>query len=126
VALVAMWLLSGCGGGRGGGTAFVDKEPLPPDTMTTRMGELGRYGGRFVAGATASAKTFNPIMANETSSNDVLNQMFVSLTDIDYRNQEDIPILAKSWEFSNGGRTVTYHLRHGIAFSDGTRSRAMT
>jgi len=119
VALVAMWLLSGCGGAGTGGSAFVDHEPLPPDTMTTRMDEPGRYGGRFVAGATASAKTFNPLMANETNSNDVLNQMFVSLTDIDYRNQEDIPVLAKSWEFSNGGRTVTYHLRHGIAFSDG-------
>ena len=58
-------------------------------------------------------------MANETSSNDVISQMFVALTDIDYVTQEDIPMLAKSWEFSNDGRTVTYHLRHGARFSDG-------
>jgi len=83
------------------------------------MDELGRYGGRFVVGATAGPKTFNPIMANETNSNDILNQMFASLTDIDYVTQADIPAIAKSWEFSNGGRTVTYHLRHGARFSDG-------
>ena len=119
VALLTGGLLGGCGGAGGGGSAFVDREPLPADTMTTRMDELGRYGGRFVVGATASAKTFNPIMQNETSSNDVTSQMFADLTDIDYVTQEDIPMLAKSWEFSDGGRTVTYHLRRGARFSDG-------
>jgi peptide/nickel transport system substrate-binding protein len=118
VALLTGGLLGGCGGA-GGRSTYVDHQPLPADTMTTRMDELGRYGGRFVAGATASPKTFNPIMANETSSNDVISQMFVSLTDIDYVTQEDIPMIAKSWEFSNGGRTVTYHLRRGARFSDG-------
>jgi len=119
VAFLTGGLLSGCGGAGTGGSTFVDHVPLPLDTMTTRMDELGRYGGRFVAGATASAKTFNPIMQNETNSNDVDSQLFTSLTDIDYVTQEDIPMLAKSWEFSNGGRTVTYHLRRGARFSDG-------
>ncbi|HXS82949.1 MAG TPA: ABC transporter substrate-binding protein [Methylomirabilota bacterium] len=119
LALVAAGLLSGCGGSGTGGNTFVDKNPLPQDTMTTKMDELGRYGGRFVVGATASPKTFNPIMANETSSNDVISQLFASLTDIDYLTQEDIPMLAKSWDVSDGGRTVTYHLRRGARFSDG-------
>ena len=119
LALVAAGLLSGCGGSGTGGNTFVDKNPLPQDTMTTKMDELGRYGGRFVVGATASPKTFNAIMANETNSNDVISQMFSSLTDIDYLTQEDIPMLAKSWDLSDGGRTVTYHLRRGARFSDG-------
>ena len=74
--------LAGCGGGAGGGK-WVDRQPLPPDTMTTRMDEVGRHGGRFVAGATESPKTFNPPMANETSSNEIIQQMFISLTDVD-------------------------------------------
>ena len=120
LCLVAVsMLLAGCGGGMTPGARFVDRLPLPPDTLTERMDELGRYGGRFVAGATASPKTFNPIMANETSSNDIVQQMFIALTDIDYRTQEDVPVLARSWEFSNGGRTVTFHLRRGARFSDG-------
>jgi len=93
--------------------------PLPPDTMRVAMDEVGRHGGRFVAGVTASPKTFNPIIANETSTNDVVSEMFVALSDIDYRTQDDIPVVAKSWKFSNGGRTVTYKLRRGARFSDG-------
>ena len=119
LALVAAGILSGCGGGGTGGSAFVDRVPLPPDTLTTPMDELGRHGGRFVVGATSSPKTFNPIMSNETSSADVIAQLFASLTDIDYVTQADIPVLAKSWEFSDGGRTVTYHMRRGACFSDG-------
>src|SRR5439155_8748525 len=80
--------------------------------------EVGRHGGRFVAGATESPKTFNPLMANETSSNEIIQQMFISLTDVDYRTQDDIPMLARSWDYSDGGRTVTYHLRRGARFPD--------
>jgi peptide/nickel transport system substrate-binding protein len=114
--LMAGW---GCGGGAPGGARYVDKLPLPADTMSMAVDEVGRYGGRFVAGSTSSPKTFNSIMANETSSNEIVQALFVSLTDIDYRTQEDIPLLAKSWEFSDGGRTVTFHMRRGVCFSDG-------
>jgi peptide/nickel transport system substrate-binding protein len=111
--------LAGCGGGARGSGTYVDHHPLPPDTMTTAMDEPGKYGGRFVAGATSSPRTFNPIMANETSSNEIIQLLFISLTDIDYRTQADIPMLAKAWEFSDDKRTVTYHLRRGATFSDG-------
>lgn len=117
--LAALLFVAGCGGGAKGRGAFVDRLPLPADPMTMAMDEPGKHGGRFVVGATSSPKTFNPIMANETSSNDILQQMFISLTDIDYRTQADIPMLAKSWEISGDGRTVTYHLRRGACFSDG-------
>jgi peptide/nickel transport system substrate-binding protein len=112
-------ITAGCGGGQRSETAYVDHEPLPADTMTVKMDELGRHGGRFVVGATSSAKTFNPIMANETSSNDLVSQLYVALVDIDYLTQEDIPVLAKSWSFSPDGRTVTFQLRRGARFSDG-------
>src|SRR5438874_3633643 len=78
--LLGTILLAGCGGGKGGAPRYVDKLPLPPDTMRVAMDEVGRYGGRFVAGSTASPKTFNPMMANETNSNEVVQQLFISLT----------------------------------------------
>ena len=112
-------LLAGCGGGRARDAAWVDKLPLPQDTMTVAMQEVGKHGGRFVVGATTSPKTFNPIMANEKSSNDITQMLFVALTDINYETQEDVPMLARSWEFSDSGRTVTFHLRRGMCFSDG-------
>jgi peptide/nickel transport system substrate-binding protein len=111
--------LAGCGGGARGNSTYVDRLPLPADTMTVAMEEIGKYGGRIVVGATSSPKTFNPIMANESSSSDINNSLYISLTEVDYPTQADIPMLAKSWEFSNGGRTVTFHLRRGAAFSDG-------
>ena len=111
--------LAGCGGGARGSGSYVDRHPLPQDTMTTAMDEPGKYGGRIVVGATSSPRTFNPIMANEQSSTELVQLLFISLTDIDYRTQADIPILAKSWEMSDEGRTVTFHLRRGAAFSDG-------
>ncbi len=118
--MVALSLMvGGCGGGGQRGAAFVDRLPLPAEPMTVAMDEQGRHGGRFVTGATSSPKTFNPMMANETSSNEVIQLLSISLTEIDYRTQEDIPMLAKSWEFSADRRSVTFHLRRGACFSDG-------
>lgn len=119
IALGLGLTLAGCGGGAKPGTPYVDRLPPPAEPMVVAMDTPGQYGGRFVAGATASPKTFNPIMANETSSNDIVQQTFISLTDIDYRTQDDIPMLASSWEISPDARTVTYHLRRGAYFSDG-------
>jgi peptide/nickel transport system substrate-binding protein len=116
------WLVSvlaGCGSGQGTREAFVDHNPLPPDTMQVRMREPGRYGGRFVIGATASPKTFNALVANEQNSTDVCNLLFESLTGTDNVTQEDTPALARSWEWSSDGCAVTYTLRRGLRFSDG-------
>ena len=110
--------LVGCGG-PGGRTAWKDTVPLPAEPYTTPMAEVGVHGGRFVAGSTASPKTFNPIMANETSSNEVVQRLFTSLTDLDYATEADVPRIARAWDLSDSGRTVTFHLRRGAAFSDG-------
>ena len=114
---LGLLLASGCGGS--GGPKYADHIPLPADTMTVAMDEPGVHGGRFVSGATASPKTFNPFVASESNSNDLISQMFISLTDIDYPTQADVPMLAKSWELSPDGRTITFHLRRGARFSDG-------
>jgi peptide/nickel transport system substrate-binding protein len=98
----------------------VDRNPLPQDTMTVHAAEIGRYGGRFVIGATSGPKTFNALMANETSSTDVVRHVYTALTDIDYETMQDEPRLAKAWEVSPDGLTYTFHLRRGVRFSDGT------
>ena len=122
VAVIALagTIVAGCSGGSSRGkAAYTDRLPLPVDTMTTRMQSIGTYGGRFLAGATASPKTLNPIMSNEQSSTEVCNLLYISLADTWYPTQEDIPGLAKSWDFSDDKRTATFHLRRGACFSDG-------
>lgn len=110
---------TGCGGRSGPAGTFRDTHPLPPDTMTFAMPEAGRYGGRFVLGQTTDPKTFNVMLANETSSTDVDDRMFTSLTEFDNASQTITPMLAKRWEVSADGLTWTWHLRRGAAFSDG-------
>ena len=99
--------------------AFVDHVPLPPDPMTERMREPGSYGGRFVIGQTAAPKTFNAPLANEQNSSDVCGRIWANLADFDNPTQQDVPCVAKSWTWSRDHRTVTFHLRRGLRFSDG-------
>src|SRR5436190_2561452 len=119
IALALAPLAAGCGQISQGQTAFHDSNPLPPDTLTERTTEIGTYGGRFIIGQTSSPKTFNALMANESSSGDVTQRMFAGMTDYDNATQQDIPGIAKSWEVSPDGLTWTWHLRRGAKFSDG-------
>src|SRR5437773_10479884 len=95
----------GCGSGGGAASRFVDRNPLPADTLTVPVAEIGSYGGRFVIGETSGPKTFNSMMANETSSSDITSRMFIGLADFDNTTQRDTPSLAKSWELAPDGLT---------------------
>jgi peptide/nickel transport system substrate-binding protein len=110
---------AGCGTKGETAATYNDPHPLPADTMTYVTAEIGTHGGQFVLGQTSSPKTFNAIMANETSSTDVTQLLFCTLADFNNGTQENSPYLAKSWDVSPDGLTWTWHLRRGAAFSDG-------
>ena len=86
---------------------------------SSRLPSVGRYGGRFVLGQTNNPKTFNGMMATETSSSDITTLTDASLVRYDNGTQQFEPELAKSWEVAPDGVTWTFHLRKGAAFSDG-------
>ena len=120
VTIVLGAAIAGCAGKPGTASATrADTHPLPADTMTLALPQLGSYGGRFVIGQTNSPKTFNPMMANETSSNDVNGRLWASLMDFDNGAARDTFGLAKAFEMSPDGLTYTWHLRRGLCFSDG-------
>ena len=48
---------------------------------------VGRYGGRFVLGETNNPRTFNAMMANETSSTDITDRLFGFLVDFNLATQ---------------------------------------
>lgn len=122
-AAACVVILAGCAGGKSA-EQWVDRNPAPEEPLVTAMAEPGVHGGRFRMGVPNTPKTFNPVLANEQSSNEVSARLFTTLTDIDYRDGGDVPLLAKAWEFSADGRTVTYHLRRGARFTDGVRITA--
>lgn len=69
-------------------------------------------------------KSFNPVMAKETSTTEITNKMFVGLTRIDGFTGEVVPELAKEWTSKNGGRIWEFELRKGLKWSDGEPLRA--
>lgn len=98
---------------------YNDPHPLPEEPYVVDAPSVGRHGGRFVLGSIQNPRTFNAIMSNEASSNDVNERMFARLTDWENASQKTRPWLAKSWEMAPDGLTWTYHLRKGAQFSDG-------
>jgi oligopeptide transport system substrate-binding protein len=66
-----------------------------------------------------AADTLDPAAQGDIGSAAVSAQLFESLTAIDATLQTR-PALAASWEFRDGGRTVVFHLRSGLTFSDGS------
>ncbi len=81
--------------------------------------ELGQRGGRVVAPALTGPKTLNPVLTQETSSSDVTLQVHSTFVEINPLTAEVEPGLAKSWEISEDGKVIIFHLREGLKFSDG-------
>ena len=65
------------------------------------------------------AADLDPAAQGDIGSAAISAQLFEGLTAIDGQ-LETRPALADSWDFRDGGATVVFHLRSGIAFSDGS------
>jgi ABC-type transport system substrate-binding protein len=64
-------LAGGCGRKEAAKPAFSDPNPIPASAQVRDV--EGQHGGRFVYVTIGDPKTFNPPLANETSSTDILN-----------------------------------------------------
>jgi peptide/nickel transport system substrate-binding protein len=117
--LIALTASTGCRRMANDAVAYKDEIPPPAEPLIKQLPEVGRYGGRFVLGETNNPKTFNAMMATETSSTDITDRLFGFLVDFNLATQEYEPGIAKSWDVAPDGVTWTFHLRRGAAFSDG-------
>lgn len=109
-----------CGGRSGSSAPYEDPHPLPEEPLVIDAPEIGAHGGRFVIGVTNGPRTFNMIMANEVSTNDITRRnMFIALADFDNARQQEVPMLAKDWSMADDQLTWTFNLRRGAKFSDG-------
>ena len=117
--LAASTDLAGCRRRAAETNVYSDPHPLPEEPKIVPVKTIGKYGGRFVLGQTGNPRTFNAMMANESSSGDITNLTFSSLVDFDNETQDIEQGLAKAWEVAADGVTWTFHLRKGAKFSDG-------
>ncbi|MGV3522973.1 MAG: ABC transporter substrate-binding protein [Candidatus Sericytochromatia bacterium] len=76
-------------------------------------------GDMRIISSVSLPKTFNAYLAAETSSTDVMGQMYLGLISTDPITTETIPSLAESWTLSDDKRTYTFKLREGLKWSDG-------
>ena len=65
-------------------------------------------------------KTFNPVLVAEDASDTIRYLTGGVLIRLNRKTQVLEPELAKSWSISKDGRQITFKLREGVAFSDGT------
>jgi len=67
----------------------------------------------------AEPPTLDPALATDTTSVDVIEQLFLGLTDFDDETMAVIPELATSWEVSEDGLVWAFHLRKDVKWTDG-------
>lgn len=65
-------------------------------------------------------KTFNPLLAEEDSAETVRYLTGGVLMRLNRLTQDLEPELATSWKVTDGGKTITFKLRSGLSFSDGS------
>ena len=109
---------AGCGRKEAAKVAFTDPNPLPAGANHRPV--TGRHGGRFVFVTIGDPKTFNPPLANEVSSTDIINgPLFVGLMQYNNVEQTTNSALAESWTADSSGLRYTFKLRPGLRWSDG-------
>ena len=76
-------------------------------------------GGTLAVGVVSDMKTLDPIYSVQFTERPVLYLVFNTL--VKYGADFSIkPELAESWKLDNDGKRVTFKLRHGVKFHDGT------
>ena len=80
---------------------------------------IGKRGGQRLISSMSLPKTFNYYLAAETSSTDVLGQMYLGLVTENAVTKETEPSLAESWEISDDTMSYTFKMREGLKWSDG-------
>ncbi|HET8922773.1 MAG TPA: ABC transporter substrate-binding protein [Candidatus Acidoferrum sp.] len=81
---------------------------------------LGQSGGVLHFCLHGEPKTFNPILVDDEASENIRYLTGGVLIRLNRQTQALEPGLAESWHVSKDGRTITFRLRKGLHFSDGT------
>src|SRR5215475_2828668 len=95
------------------------EKPTPGEELFRAEQVSGQYGGQLTIGGRAEPKTFNPVIATDAVSREVIGRLMADLIEINRSSQQTETALAKSWKTSSDGRVFTLQLRKGIRFSDG-------
>ena len=82
---------------------------------------FSQNGGELRFCLRSEPKTFDPLLVDDDSSLSIRYLTGGVLVRANRHTQELEPELAESWMVSNDGKQITFKLRRGISFSDGTQ-----
>lgn len=88
---------------------------INPDFILPR--NVYKYGGILTIAFTSDFDTLNPFLS--FGSGWTMSRLVYENLLMTGPNSEICPWLAKTWEFSDGGLTLTFHLQENVTWSDG-------
>ncbi len=81
-------------------------------------------GGTLIVGETSDYESLNPMQTTDAHARDIYQQIFLLLLVENSDLLTFSPRLAKTWEFSQDRRQLTFHLRDDVFWSDGVKVTA--
>jgi len=84
------------------------------------LSALAQNGGELRFCLRTEPKTFDPLLVDDDSSLSIRYLTGGVLARVNRHTQELEPELAESWKVSADGKEITFKLRRGVQFSDGT------
>jgi peptide/nickel transport system substrate-binding protein len=87
--------------------------------LTSATG-FAQTGGELRFCLHSEPKTFDPALVDDDSSLSIRYLTGGVLVRVNRHTQELEPELAESWQVSKDGKQITFKLRHGVSFSDGS------
>jgi len=108
--LIGLFALVGCGS---------EQERAPASQETSSGDNAPAYGDIMVEGSIGDASNLIPILSSDNSSHSISAMIFNGLVKYD-KDMNITGDLARSWEISEDGLVITFHLREGVTWHDGT------
>lgn len=110
IALFLTLFMLGCNG---------SNEPVANTEEASSAGNTTpAFGDRLVDASIGDASNLIPMIASDAASHAVAGQMYLSLLKYD-KNLKLIGQLASGWEISPDNKTITFHIKPGIHWTDG-------
>jgi peptide/nickel transport system substrate-binding protein len=94
-----------------------EHEPESHQGATIKPGKPA-YGDTIVEGSIGEPSTLIPLLASDSASFEVSGLIYNGLVKYD-KNLAIVGDLARSWDISPDGQTITFHLRKGVKWHDG-------
>jgi len=108
-ALLLVWL-AGCSQG--------DQLTTSDAASASVVADIPARGDRLVDASIGDASNLIPMIAGDASSQAIAGQLYLALLKYD-KNLNLTGQLAKSWDIAKDNKTITFHLRPGLKWTDG-------